>query len=132
MEKLQDEITFTLNGQETRRVMTFGLLRKITAACPQNTIDPAAGLFFDHGTQEDVLGLVLSEYDEQGVMTKAVHIDEVNITPGTAKRILEWVEAHLEDFLSDAYARQIARAKRLTDAMGGMENLLSLQTGSPA
>jgi len=126
-EKPQHTFTITVDGQPKDIKMTFGLLNQLVRTI--GDIESVADISFDIELREALLQECLAPRDENGRIEKEVNLFLIDVNPDDVIDLLDWVGAHVTDFL----LAQMTRAKEMMEHRSDqVKALMPTSTGTPA
>lgn len=95
-EQLKPTITVKVNGNDREFFMPFGLLSAAAKVCKD--IDTLGLVLMDAELSDDLLKVVLAERTKTGKLMKEVDLDEIEIDPKDATKLMTWAADHVLDF----------------------------------
>lgn len=123
--KLTGTFTIEVDGDPRDIKMTFGLLNELVRVI--GDVEGIAEISFNNDLRDAVLNEVFSERDEQGRIKEPVNLFNLAVDPDDVVNLLEWVGAHVTDFL----LKQMLKTKVMVESnQGRLKALMPTSTGS--
>lgn len=118
-----DTMTITVGEEERKIKMTYGLLDQLCNTAGE--AEDALMFTLDKDLRAEVLRLLLSERDAEGVIKKNVNLLNLDVDPDEVEELLDWAGGHTLDF----FLRAATKAKEKAESR---KDLLSTLNGGEA
>lgn len=111
-------------GEETHKLfMAYAALNRVINIIGDNT--EALAVAFNAENRSTVLAVVLKKRGKYGVLEKEEDLDELELTPVEANKIIQWVMEHYLDFFIGATETALALKPKAEKFMASLTPLVN-------
>jgi hypothetical protein len=100
-----DTLTITRDGKTFELFMSFGILNELLPVV--GDINRLAQIAIDTQLRKEVLSILFSDRDENGVVTKPLNMFTLRVTPDDIQIVCGWVASHCLDFFLGAIEKVV-------------------------
>lgn len=131
-EKLQDDLTLTVNGTARALRMTFNLLNRLTFLI--GNVEQMQEALSVPGMRAHLMCEALALRDPAGKRVVEENLDNLEVSPDDAGRLLDWIADHVLDFflqtLEHQNQRLLANKTRMVQIRSASTSMLNGQEDS--
>lgn len=130
VEKLPSSITVKVNGLFQEIFMSFALLNTLTTII--GDVENVFLIQMNPDIRESVMKQMLAERTKGGKVTKAVELEDCEISLEDVQFLLDFASAHIMDFLLGAVEKATALGAMNTERMQALASTLTGLANSPS